>query len=240
MRKYTEYTSRALIMSFSRMAANPRTFADAQRMVFSCHKESTAEDKMSFYDSWSELYEQDVMFLDYRAPLLAAESLAAVLNEDRDKALVLDVACGTGLVAVQLQRLGFRNLHGVDGSEGMLELARSKSVYQTLHKCSYDVAVIVGALSEGQVPYTILPELHRVTKPGGFVCMTTRTNTSNQLYKKQLQAVIEKMEQKGLWERVGVQEIEHWEKSTSVHEDEQDSKYISGIIYMYRKSMCQD
>ncbi|XP_041053810.1 methyltransferase-like protein 27 isoform X4 [Carcharodon carcharias] len=209
MRKYTEYTSRALIMSFSRMAANPRTFADAQRMVFSCHKESTAEDKMSFYDSWSELYEQ-------------------------------------------LQRLGFRNLHGVDGSEGMLELARSKSVYQTLHKCmlhaeslpassgSYDVAVIVGALSEGQVPYTILPELHRVTKPGGFVCMTTRTNTSNQLYKKQLQAVIEKMEQKGLWERVGVQEIEHWEKSTSVHEDEQDSKYISGIIYMYRKSMCQD
>ncbi|XP_078404641.1 methyltransferase-like protein 27 isoform X3 [Cetorhinus maximus] len=191
------------------MAGNPRTFADVQRTVLSCHKESTAEDKMSFYDSWSELYEQ-------------------------------------------LQRLGFRNLHGVDGSEGMLELARSKSVYQTLQKCmlhteslpassgSYDVVVIVGALSEGQVPYTILPELHRVTKPGGFVCMTTRTSTSNQLYKKQLQAVIEKMEQKGLWERVGVQEIEHWEKSTSVHEDEQDSKYISGIIYIYRKSRCQD
>ncbi|XP_078404640.1 methyltransferase-like protein 27 isoform X2 [Cetorhinus maximus] len=203
------------------MAGNPRTFADVQRTVLSCHKESTAEDKMSFYDSWSELYEQDVMFLDYRAPLLVAESLAAVLHEDRDKALVLDVACGTGLVAVQLQRLGFRNLHGVDGSEGMLELARSKSVYQTLQKCM----------------------LHTESLPassGGFVCMTTRTSTSNQLYKKQLQAVIEKMEQKGLWERVGVQEIEHWEKSTSVHEDEQDSKYISGIIYIYRKSRCQD
>ncbi|XP_067864184.1 methyltransferase-like protein 27 isoform X1 [Heptranchias perlo] len=234
------------------MAANPRTFADVQRTILSAHKESTVEDKMSFYDSWSDLYEQDVIFLDYQAPLLAAECLAAVMPEDRDQALVLDVACGTGLVAVQLQRLGFCNFHGVDGSEGMLELAQSKSMYQTLQKCtlgseslpassdSYDAVVIVGALSEGQVPYTVLPELHRATKPGGFVCMTTRTNTSNQLYKKQLQAVIEEMEQKGLWERVKVQEVEHWEKATSVHETKQDSKYISGIIYIYRKSRSQD
>uniref|UniRef100_UPI00398F5E79 methyltransferase-like protein 27 n=1 Tax=Pristiophorus japonicus TaxID=55135 RepID=UPI00398F5E79 len=234
------------------MAANPRTFTDVQRTVLSSHKGSTIEDKMSFYDGWSELYEQDVMCLDYQAPLLAAESLAAVMLEDRDQALILDIACGTGLVAVQLQRLGFCNFHGMDGSEGMLELARSKSVYQTLQKCildteslpassdSYDAVVIVGALSEGQVPYTVLLELHRVTKPGGFVCMTTRTNTSNQLYKKQLQAVMEEMEQKGLWERVKVQEVEHWEKATSVHETEQDSEYISGMICIYRKSRSQD
>ncbi|XP_067866328.1 methyltransferase-like protein 27 isoform X1 [Heterodontus francisci] len=233
------------------MAANPRTLADAQRTVLSSHKESTAEDKVSFYDSWSELYEQDVIILDYRAPLLAADSLAEVMLEGRDQALVLDVACGTGLVAVQLQKLGFRNFHGMDGCERMLELARSKSVYQTLQKCmldteplqmssdSYDVVMIVGALSEGQVPYTILPELLRVTKPGGFVCMTTRINKSNQHYKKQLQAVIEEMEQKGLWEKVKVQEVEHWEKATSLHEAEQGSKYISGIIYMYQKSRSQ-
>ncbi|XP_038669837.1 methyltransferase-like protein 27 isoform X2 [Scyliorhinus canicula] len=234
------------------MEDNPRTFADVQKTVLSCHKESTSEDKMSFYDSWSELYEEDVMFLDYRAPLLAAESLAAVMRENRDQALVLDVACGTGLVALQLQRLGFRNFHGVDGSAGMLELARSKTVYQTLqksmldtdslpaHSDSYDVVVIVGALSEGQVPHSILPELLRVTKPGGFVCMTTRSNTSNQLYKEQLQTVIEEMEQKTLWERVRVQEIEHWEKATSVHEAEKNTEYISGIIYVYRKSKSQD
>ncbi|XP_067864186.1 methyltransferase-like protein 27 isoform X2 [Heptranchias perlo] len=203
------------------MAANPRTFADVQRTILSAHKESTVEDKMSFYDSWSDLYEQDVIFLDYQAPLLAAECLAAVMPEDRDQALVLDVACGTGLVAVQLQRLGFCNFHGVDGSEGMLELAQSKSMYQTLQKCT---------LGSESLP----------ASSGGFVCMTTRTNTSNQLYKKQLQAVIEEMEQKGLWERVKVQEVEHWEKATSVHETKQDSKYISGIIYIYRKSRSQD
>ncbi|XP_060704167.1 methyltransferase-like protein 27 isoform X2 [Hemiscyllium ocellatum] len=230
------------------MAANQRTFTDVQRTVLSAHKESTTEDKMSFYDSWSELYEQDMIILDYRAPVMVAESLAAVIHEDRDKALVLDVACGTGLVAKQLQRFGFRNFHGMDGSQEMLELARSKSIYQTLQKCvldsellpassdSYDVVVIVGALSGGQVPFAILPELHRVTKPGGFVCMTTRSNTSNQLYKKQLQAVIEQMEQNGLWERITVQEIEHWEKAIAECEAEQGSTYISGTIYLYRKS----
>ncbi|XP_048468455.1 methyltransferase-like protein 27 isoform X2 [Rhincodon typus] len=232
------------------MAANRRTFTDVQGTVLSAHKESTTEDKMSFYDSWSELYEQDVMILDYRAPVLAAESLAAVIHENRDKVLVLDVACGTGLVAKQLQRFGFHNFHGVDGSEGMLELARCKSIYQTLQKCmldsellpassdSYDAVVIVGALSGGQVPPAILPELHRVTKTGGFVCMTTRNNTSNRLYKKQLQAVIEEMEQNRLWERVTVQEIEHWEKATT--EAEQGSTYISGIIYLYRKLRSYD
>ncbi|XP_048413422.2 methyltransferase-like protein 27 isoform X2 [Stegostoma tigrinum] len=147
---------------------------------------------------------------------------------------------------LMLQRFGFLNFHGVDGSEGMLELARCKSIYQTLQKCmldsellpassdSYDAVVIVGALSGGQVPPAILPELHRVTKPGGFVCMTTRNNTSNQFYKKQLQAVIEEMEQNRLWERVTVQEIEHWEKATA--EVEHGSTYISGIIYLYQKS----
>ncbi|XP_048468460.1 methyltransferase-like protein 27 isoform X3 [Rhincodon typus] len=191
-----------------RMAANRRTFTDVQGTVLSAHKESTTEDKMSFYDSWSELYEQDVMILDYRAPVLAAESLAAVIHENRDKVLVLDVACGTGLVAKQVVNY------------------------------SYDAVVIVGALSGGQVPPAILPELHRVTKTGGFVCMTTRNNTSNRLYKKQLQAVIEEMEQNRLWERVTVQEIEHWEKATT--EAEQGSTYISGIIYLYRKLRSYD
>ncbi|XP_051891468.1 methyltransferase-like protein 27 isoform X2 [Pristis pectinata] len=190
----------------------------------------------------------DVKLLDYRAPLLASMSLADVMLEDRDQALVLDVACGTGLVAMQLQKLGFCNFHGVDGSERMLQLAESKSVYQTLQKCilhagslplssdTYDAVLIVGALSEGQVPYTIIRELHRVTKLGGFVCMTTRMNVSNHLYKTQLQAVIEEMEQKGLWVKVKVQEIKHWEKASSVHETKQDSTYIPGIIFIYQKS----
>ncbi|XP_059829113.1 methyltransferase-like protein 27 isoform X1 [Hypanus sabinus] len=230
------------------MADNPRTFADVQRTVHSLHKISAIKDTLSFYDTWYEFYEQDLKLLDYQAPRLASMSLADVMPEDRDQALILDVACGTGLVAMQLQNLGFCKFHGLDGSERMLQIAQSKSVYQTLQKCiigaeplplssdTYDAVLIVGALSEGQVPCTIVTELHRVTKPGGFVCMTTRRNVSNQLYNSQLQAVIEKMEQKGLWVKVKAQEIEQWEKATSGHETKQDSTYIPGTIYIYQKS----
>lgn len=115
----------------------------------------------------------------------------------------------------QLHRRGFRCLHGVDGSAGMLERARSTGLYQELRLCvlgkeplpapagngrgrtpgdpsvtptcpagggparggvppvtprvlaeHYDAVTVVGALGEGQVPSTVLPELLRVTKPG--------------------------------------------------------------------------
>lgn len=113
----------------------------------------------------------------------------------------------------QLHRRGFRCLHGVDGSAGMLERARSTGLYQELRLCvlgreplpapagngsgrtpvgdthvsrrhragaapegppvtpcvlaeHYDAVTVVGALGEGQVPSSVLPELLRVTKPG--------------------------------------------------------------------------
>ncbi|XP_042194862.1 methyltransferase-like protein 27 isoform X2 [Callorhinchus milii] len=235
----------------SRMATDQRTFADAQRAILFAQKDKTIDEKMTFYNTWAKCYEQDVALLDYQAPIFVKQSLAALFTTGRDQALVLDVACGTGLVAQQLQGLGFHHIHGVDGSEGMLEIAQSKGLYESLQKCmlgmellpaspdSYDVTMIVGALSDGQVPPTILPELHRVTKSGGYVCMTTRTNIANQLYKKQLVAVIEDMEQRRLWDIVKVQQVEHWERAVSASGVEQDSEYISGIIYICRKSSNQ-
>lgn len=42
---------------------------------------------------------QDVAALEYRAPYLAAASLAFAFPAPRAEARLLDVACGTGLVA---------------------------------------------------------------------------------------------------------------------------------------------
>jgi predicted RNA methylase len=46
---------------------------------------------------------QDVSLLDYRAPLLAANLVSAHFPGERGAALVLDVACGTGLVAAEVR-----------------------------------------------------------------------------------------------------------------------------------------
>ncbi|NXK97661.1 MET27 protein, partial [Formicarius rufipectus] len=190
---------------------------------------------------------QDVAALEYRAPHLAAASLATAFPAPPDGARVLDVACGTGLVARELHRRGFRCLHGVDGSAGMLERARHTELYQELQQCvlgreplpapaeHYDAVTVVGALGEGQVPVTVLPELLRVTKPGGFLCLTTRSNPSNLRYKGELEAELGRLERSGAWQKLLAQEVEHWERATSEEESTGSTGYISGVVYLYQK-----
>ena len=47
---------------------------------------------------------QDVALLDYRAPSLATECIASHVQGDKGSAKVLDVACGTGLVSVKVNK----------------------------------------------------------------------------------------------------------------------------------------
>lgn len=45
-----------------------------------------------------KLFLKDTAILDYRAPFLAAECIALNFTSKKEKAIILDVACGTGLV----------------------------------------------------------------------------------------------------------------------------------------------
>lgn len=140
--------------------------------------------------------------------------------------------------------MGFHHFVGVDGCLTMLELAKKKGLYQQLKQCllgrdeisveaeTYDIVIIVGALSVGQVPLTVIRELWDATKPGGYVCMTTRGNADNREYKAELEKMIKALEEKQKWSRVTVVEVEEWERAVS----EQDSGYIPGAIYLYQKS----
>uniref|UniRef100_A0A8D2J0K0 Methyltransferase like 27 n=1 Tax=Varanus komodoensis TaxID=61221 RepID=A0A8D2J0K0_VARKO len=183
---------------------------------------------------------QDVGVLEYQAPQLAAACLAAAFQGSCEEAVVLDVACGTGLAAQELQARGFRHLHGLDGSPEMLACAHRKGLYQELRQCvlgqealpapegHYDIVLIVGALSEGQVPAGVVPELLRVTKPGGWVCLTTRRDAGNLRYEAELRRRLDELEQQGAWEKVAAQEVGRWEKAA------QGLGYISGVVYLYR------
>nr|XP_060613702.1 methyltransferase-like protein 27 [Anolis sagrei ordinatus] len=223
------------------------TLSEVRRRVAQVHQGADLEQQLRFYDAWASEYEEDVSVLEYGAPQYAAACLAAAFGANTQEALVLDVACGTGLVAQELQAVGFRHFHGLDGSPGMLERARHKGLYQDLKQCllgqealpspegCYDAVVIVGALSEGQVPTNVVPELLRVTKPGGLVCLTTRNNQSNLPYKTVLEKVLADLEQKGLWEKVAEEGVERWERATSEEESGPGLEYISGVVYLYRK-----
>ncbi|KAG8590097.1 hypothetical protein GDO81_006634 [Engystomops pustulosus] len=229
------------------MADCGRGLQQVRDIIAAAHKDCSVLEKLQFYDQWATQYEEDVSILDYKAPHLAALALASVCPLNRESKLVLDVACGTGRAAEELQRCGFTLFHGLDGSAGMLEVAKKKTLYQELKhgmlgheqlpydSDKYDAVIIVGALSDGQVPVSLLPELLRVSKAGGLVCMTTRSNTSNLKYKADLEEEMSSLQSKGFWEQVLVEEVEQWEKATSEKEIAKESDYISGVIYIYRK-----
>ncbi|XP_074969187.1 methyltransferase-like protein 27 [Phalacrocorax aristotelis] len=224
-----------------------RVPAGVRERVASVHGAAALPERLRLYDGWAARYEQDVAALEYRAPHLAAASLAFAFPAPPAGARLLDVACGTGLVARELHQRGFRCLHGVDGSDGMLEQARSTGLYRQLRRCvlgreplpspaeHYDAVTLVGALGEGQVPSAALPELLRVTRPGGFLCLTTRSNPSNLRYKAELEAALERLERQGAWRKVLAQEVERWERATSEEESPQGTDYISGVVYIYQK-----
>lgn len=233
------------------MAQEDRSLSEVRARVGASHGITDLAHKLHFYDRWARDYDQDVATLQYRAPRLAVDCLTQALPGPPHTMLILDVACGTGLVAAELQARGFLQLHGVDGSPGMLEQARARGLYQHLSLCTlgqeplpspegtFDAVLMVGALSDGQVPCSAIPELLRVTKPGGLVCLTTRTNPSNLRYKEELEATLDRLEQAREWERLVAWPVDRWELATSKLEvvpgTSDSDGFISGIVYLYRK-----
>ena len=108
------------------------------------------------FDSFASSFEVKLALLHYRAPDLVAGALADS-GLDAARALdVLDAGCGTGLCGPLVAPYA-RRLVGVDLSEGMLQHAREKNVYDELvrseltaylqnHRGAFDVIVTADTL----------------------------------------------------------------------------------------------
>ena len=164
------------------------------------------------YDEWAQDYDDNLESdFGYVMPRIASETFAQFVPKD---ARVLDAGAGTGLVGVELHRLGYMNIEAMDLSRGMLEEARSKEVYSGFHQMvmgerlgfdtgSYDAAIGVGVLTLGHAPAHSLDELARIVRPGGFVVFTLRPDVyeQNGFREKQRQ-----LESDGTWELARVTE----------------------------------
>ena len=120
----------------------------------------------------------------WRAPEIIAGIAAWLLPRS---ARILDAACGTGLVGAQLKRFGFADVHGVDMSGGMLAVSERKQAYRTLTKAAlggplpyrsgeFDAVTASGAFTPNHAPPESLDELVRVTRPGGYVIFSLRSD----------------------------------------------------------------
>ena len=177
--------------------------------VYASENNSQLEER---YDEWAKDYDEDLESdFGYVIPRMAAETFAQFVPKD---ARVLDAGAGTGLVGVELHRLGYTNIEAMDLSRGMLEEARRKGVYSDFHQMimgkpldfdtgSYDAAIGVGVFTLGHAPASSFDELARVVRPGGCVAFTLRPDVYEQNGFREKQ---QQLESDGAWELAHVTE----------------------------------
>ena len=153
---------------------------DRVQWVYSSTTDQELEER---YDQWADEYDHDLdTEFGWISPRAASESLAKYTASD---ALVLDAGAGTGLVGEVLAKMGFTNLVAMDLSQGMLDAAEKKGVYQEFYKMAlgdhldfqtdhFDAVISVGVFTLGHAPASSFDELVRVTRSGGHVVFSIR------------------------------------------------------------------
>ena len=143
------------------------------------------EELRSEYDRIAEAYDAALVDeMGYTSPSELARTVGRLLPRD---ARILDVGAGTGLLGAALADAGFSQLDGLDLSPRMLAEARRKGVYGDLREGrlggeldfesgQYDGVVAAGVLTTGHAPADSLDELVRITRPGGHVVFTLRSD----------------------------------------------------------------
>jgi len=161
----------------------------ARHMVLSLSKSDVSiaskEYIEDYFDSAASYFDEHLQDnLNYKLPSQIASLSKEHLN---DKSKVLDLGCGTGLVAQNLKDLKC-NIVGVDLSSKMLEVSKEKNIYSSLHQedvlgflknsqtnsydmvSSADVFIYIGDLSE------IFKEVSRILKNDGIFLFSTENS----------------------------------------------------------------
>ena len=144
------------------------------------YKLKTTEDIMQHYDKWGDKYDQDMIDWNYTGP---KETVNIFKKYTASKDIkIFDAGCGTGLVGIELKKIGYNNIHGADLSKKLLNLIppgiynklEQIDLNKSLNKKSniYDAVLCVGTFTFGHVKPPALDELIRVIKNKGLICFT--------------------------------------------------------------------
>lgn len=169
----------------------------------------TPEDSKTLYRAWAETYDQTFAEqMGYAAPA----RLAALFDDRwRGTGRVLDVGCGTGLIAEALKA---RPLDGLDISAEMLGVAAKKNQYERLTEGdltakldipdgAYGGLISAGTFTHGHVGPDALDELARIAAPDALFVFGVNAEVFREL---DFNAKLTALEQSGLI--TGVQLVE--------------------------------
>ena len=158
---------------------------DKKERLHWIYQAEDAKDLEKRYDLWAKEYDGDVAGYGYKIPGVLAGFLGRYLKTDSGS--ILDAGAGTGIMGEIMALLGYKDLVAMDLSQGMLEIARQKRIYQEVHRMimgehldfadnRFAGAVAVGVLSIGHAPPESFDELIRCIRPGGYVVFSVRAD----------------------------------------------------------------
>ncbi|MCS5666590.1 MAG: class I SAM-dependent methyltransferase [Dehalococcoidia bacterium] len=171
--------------------------------VYESTNDKELEDR---YDQWAADYDSDLaQEFEWNAPQNATNVFAKHVDKG---AHILDAGAGTGLVGECLAEIGYEDMVAMDLSQGMLEEAKSKNVYNAFDQMAlggtldyatdeFDAVISVGVFTQGHAPANSFDELARITKPGGLIVFSLRVDTYESAGFKQQQLG---MEEAGIWQ----------------------------------------
>ena len=140
------------------------------------------EELEKVYDGWAEQYDEDNLKFGYLMPSVAAGYVGRYVPiESR----LIDAGVGTGMLGRVLKAMSYRDLTGLDMSQGMLDVARRTGAYAQLDRQvlgeplsydtnSFDVCVSVGTFTQNHAPVSGYDEIVRIVKPGGLFIVAIR------------------------------------------------------------------
>lgn len=155
---------------------------------------------MARYAEWARDYDRDVMVLGYQLPTVVA---GMVCRHVPRGGAILDAGCGTGLIGLALQALGYSDLTGLDLSDAMLAVAAGRGCYSAtitgdlgrpldFPAGSFLAVVASGVFTRGHAPASAFAELARVTAQGGKVVIAVRADGDHAAaYRAAAQALLE-------------------------------------------------
>ena len=173
---------------------------------------TSTQEVAQIYDNWAEDYERRILSYGYSTPAVTAWFFGRYVRPEDGP--VLDAGAGSGMMGQVLAPHGYRELVGIDVSQNMLELARRKGVYGDLRQMelggpldfpidAFSAVVSTGVFAAGHAPPESFEELIRVTRPGGHVIFSVRTDVYEEEGFKDKQ---EALEGEGRWRLVEASE----------------------------------
>ncbi len=159
--------------------------SDADRLLEGAYAIKSAEDNLDYYREFASIYdEQFANAMGYVYPRM----LASVYQQHAhsDDLPIMDVGCGTGLVAHALNQhsvLDNMTIDGIDISPEMLDVAKSKGVYRDLYQKdltatdsapipeNYGAVVSAGTFTFGHLGPEVLPTLLAMGRSNTLYCI---------------------------------------------------------------------